>query len=61
MLVIDHPALRKRVENTYLACRARPREALERLTAVFNNDEEKVMAFVKAVNSRQDWRKAIGH
>ena len=60
-MIVDSPKMRKRLEDTYKLYRRRPKEALPRLKHVFDDNEDKVMAFVKAVNNKEDWREAIGH
>lgn len=60
-MIVDSPKMRKRLEATYAAHKRRPRELAARLAAVFDNDNSKTTAFVKAMTEKKDWREAIGH
>jgi hypothetical protein len=60
-MMIDSPKMQARLVTTYHAHKRRPKDLSERLRAVFDNDNEKVMAFIKAMTSNQEWRKLIGH
>lgn len=59
-MIVDSPKMRKRLEVTYATHKRKPRELAARLAAVFDNDNTKTTAFVKAMVEKKDWRESIG-